>query len=106
MRHLACLLLFLSTIYVVEYEGHYWNTCSGGTCLTIHCGNDLRGCYQDPTVDFCADHECVKKILDQHGTEYLKGIWRVNWVSDGDIPWADIKRLEPVRSYDVKEKTK
>jgi len=95
------LMVILSFIFIIEYEGYNWNPCSGDICLAVGC-SALDGCRRDATQDFCKDEKCVTDILDQKGTDHLTGIWKVEWF--GNYSQSPVvQNYIPIRSYKIKE---
>ena len=85
-------------IFIVQYDGYYFDPCSGDICLAID------GYNVAPQTIFCDSIECVEETLNKNGITHLNGVYemiyfdRYPWTSDADGRGASLQRVDEKRS--------
>ncbi len=104
MKKLVVLIFCLfSVFYLLRYAGYYFDPCTkqsgeGMFCLAIN------GYQVAPNEVICPTVQCVRKHLDEKGTNHLEGVWLVEILWFGNSPMIhQIKKLKIVPSYNVEE---
>ena len=79
--------LLVGVIFVIEYDGYYFNPCNGsGNCFAID-GYEVAG-----DKVFCDSLECVENKLYETGIDHINKIYRIEYSeSDATIRKVKIK---------------
>ena len=88
--------LLVGSIFFVQYEGYYFNPCSGDVCLAI------EGYNVAPKTHFCASVECIEDVLAKKGVEYLEGVFQLDFPYLEDGATSTLKEIDVVHRVTVK----
>ncbi len=89
---LRVLMIFM-VFYLIQYEGYYFNPCSGNICFAIS-GYDVA-----PETIYCPTKDCVRESLKKKGKQHLGGIYEILFYP-GAVEMIKFKQLKIVESYD------
>ena len=79
------LLTIFGTIFILNYEGWYWDPCDGhGHCFAID------GHHVPEKTVFCDSLSCVEETLDKTGANNLESAYRIDYSDET----ATIKKVK------------
>jgi hypothetical protein len=98
---MAAFLSVFIVFFIVDYSSYTWDPCTNGNCLTIYCpGGECEVPAQNFIVKTLGE---VKEIVNNNGTEHLKGIYKVEY-RPGFYRVLDVTEMEAVPQFDIEEK--
>jgi len=72
-RKIIAICCVVGVIFVMEYNGYYWDPCDGNHCFAID------GYEVDDKTVFCDSLQCVEDNLEKTGTEHLDKIYKIEY---------------------------
>ena len=83
-----------TTIFLVEYEGYEWGSCTNGKCSK----------KEPPRILSASSHDEILEIIYEYGRRHLLNIRRIDWNSQ--TKKATVTELQLAPYYLIKEKRK
>lgn len=73
MKTLITMVLIIGTIFIMEYDGYYFDPCSGNMCLSI------EGYHVPAKTIFYGSIGEIEEHLNKTGMDHLEGIYEIRY---------------------------